>query len=63
MEPINICYEEIVDFYKKLGISTECDDTTPQDQEPPAGWEMPTAFDNTPLLFSSFTTNPPQGLG
>ncbi len=63
MEAINISYAEIVEFYKKLGIDTDSDNTTPQTQEPPAGWEMPTAFDNTPLVFSNSTTNPPQGLG
>ncbi len=57
MDAVNISYAEIVEFYKKLGIDTEDDNTSPQDQDTPAGWEMPTAFDNTPLVFSNSSTN------
>lgn len=62
MDTINISYTEIVDFYKKLGIDTRSEDDTTQFLTTPAGWEMPTAFDNTPLVFSNSATNTLQGL-
>ena len=56
MDAINITYAEIVDFYEKLGIDTKSESATPQVPDMPAGWEMPTAFDNTPLVFSNSAT-------
>lgn len=57
MDAINISYAEIVEFYEKLGIDTKSGKAAPQASETPAGWEMPTAFDNTQLVFSYSSTN------
>lgn len=62
METSNISYAEIVDFYKTLGISTE-EDNEEKHPDTPAGWEMPTAFDDTQLVFSNSTTIPVNSLG
>ena len=61
MEANSISYTEIVDFYTILGIPM---DENVEDLHPdtPAGWEMPTAFDDTQLVFSNSTTNPETGL-
>ena len=61
METNSITYAEIVDFYKILGIPTD-ESTEGQLPDTPAGWDMPTAFDDTPLVFSNSTTSPEKGL-